>query len=220
MTVLFSEGSRRQRHTQKGSYSASLGGIGSLDGHETASNVLFFVSFIIILFNKFQQVYAFVHLSCLCYISWIWNICTTRLYGTISLPTLATLLLMVELIGGRIRVSSQQHGAVSFWVLLSCPSQAPGRCCWCGYWAVEQRSRWQFQVADSINSLRLSRSFSSFSGSEASRFRKKGNKVMRLNFPHSDFTLFRIINEGTDFDLGLLVTRDLLSSFWCVGFRR
>lgn len=31
---------------------------------------------------------------------------------------------------------------------------------------------------------------------------------MHLNFPISHFTLFRIINKGTDFDPGLFVTRD------------
>lgn len=51
-------------------------------------------------------------------------------------------------------------------VLLCSPSPGPGRCCWCGCGAVEQPSLWQFQAEDSINSLPLSRSISSFLVSE------------------------------------------------------
>ncbi len=68
-------------------------------------------------------------------------------------------------------------------VLLSSPSQVPERCSWCGCGAVEQGSQWQFQVEESINSLPLSQSISSFLVSEGFLFQKKGVKLCISIYP-------------------------------------
>lgn len=68
-------------------------------------------------------------------------------------------------------------------VLLSSPSQVPERCSWCGYGAVEQGSQWQFQVEESINSLPLSQSISSFLVSEGFLLQKKGVKLCISIYP-------------------------------------
>lgn len=62
-------------------------------------------------------------------------------------------------------------------VLLSSPSLVPERCSWCGWGAIEQGSQWQFQVEESINSLPLSQSISSFLVSEGFLLQKKGEKL-------------------------------------------
>lgn len=68
-------------------------------------------------------------------------------------------------------------------VLLGSPSQVPGRCSWCGCWALEQGSQWQFQVEESINSLPLSQSISSFQISEGFLLHKKEVKLCISIYP-------------------------------------
>lgn len=68
-------------------------------------------------------------------------------------------------------------------VLLSSPSRVPERCSWCGCGAVEQRSQWQFQVEESINSLPLSQSISSFLVSEGFLLQKKRVKLCISIYP-------------------------------------
>ena len=68
-------------------------------------------------------------------------------------------------------------------VPLSSPSQVPERCSWCGCRAVEQGSQWQFQVEESINSLPLSQSISSFLVSEGFLLQKNGVKLCISIYP-------------------------------------
>lgn len=74
----------------------------------------------------------------------------------------------------------------------------PERCCWCGRGAVEQPWRWQFQAEDSINSLPLSRSISSFLVSEGFLLPKKQGKVIQP-------CIFHDVEDYKDEDLWLLV---------------
>lgn len=115
-------------------------------------------------------------------ISSIWKSCAATLcFRIISLVTCATLLLIMKPIGLWISTASVRRGAVCtsayVKVLLSSPSQVPQRCSWCGCRAVVQGSQWQFQVEDSINSLPLSQSISSFSVSEGFLLQKRGAKL-------------------------------------------
>lgn len=68
-------------------------------------------------------------------------------------------------------------------VVLSCPSQGPERCSWCGCGAVEQGSQWQFQVEESINSLPLSQSISSFLVSEGFLLQQRRVKLCISIYP-------------------------------------
>lgn len=75
-------------------------------------------------------------------------------------------------------------------VLFSSPLQVPGRCSWCGCRAVEQGSQWQFQVEESINSLPLSQSISSFLVSVGFLL-KKGVKLCISIYPF----IFHVVED-------------------------
>lgn len=98
-----------------------------------------------------------------------------------------TLLSIMKHIGLRVKRAFCTGGAVCtsayVIVLLSSPSQVPERCSWCGCGAVEQGSQWQFQVEESINSLPLSQSISSFLVSEGFLLQKKGLKLCISIYP-------------------------------------
>lgn len=132
-------------------------------------------------FRLLYQIHSYTHR-----ISSIWNM-ATLCFRIISLLTRATLLLIMKHIGLWISVPSVLHGAVCtsayVRVLLSSPSRVPERCSWCGCGAVEQGSLWQFQVEDSINSLPLSQSISSFLVSEGFLLQKKGAKLCISIYP-------------------------------------
>lgn len=99
------------------------------------------------------------------------------LFGVINALTGGMLPLIMQRAGLWVQVPCAACTSAYVKVLLCRPRKVLP--VWTG--AVEQPWLWQFQAEDSINSLPLSRSISSFLVSEGFLLQKKQGKVMRLN---------------------------------------